>query len=66
MMTKSTICIFPEGGNELYTVYHGRIKQTDENRVVFIDEMEILEDGKLLVHGPTTSPKPHPLENIAD
>lgn len=34
-------------------VYHARTNKTGNKRVVFIDEMEIAEDGKLSVHGPT-------------
>ena len=37
-----------------YCVYHGRTAKTGDQRVVFIDPMEILPDGKLVVHGPTT------------
>ena len=46
----------PDG--TLYTVYHGRTARTDavtnNGRVMFIDKMEILPDGQLIVHGPTT------------
>jgi beta-xylosidase len=35
-------------------VYHGRTEKTGDERVVFIDEMEILPNGQLVVHGPTT------------
>jgi beta-xylosidase len=35
-------------------VYHGRTEKTGEQRVVFIDRMDILPDGRLVVHGPTT------------
>lgn len=38
----------------MYCVYHGRTTQTGKNRVVFIDKMNITEDGKLIVEGPTT------------
>lgn len=58
--------LFLDGGKKMYTVYHGRTKSTGENRVVFMDEMKISEDGTLVVYGPTTSPQSHPLENIAD
>jgi hypothetical protein len=37
-----------------FCVYHGRTEKTGDRRVVFIDKMEILPDGKLTVHGPTT------------
>ena len=59
--TGHNMVIFLESGKKMYTVYHGRTKQTGENRVVFMDEMEILPDGKLVVNGPTTEPMPHPL-----
>lgn len=35
-------------------VYHGRTSETGDQRVVFIDKMEVTDDGKLIVHGPTT------------
>ena len=40
---------------QMYCVYHGRTSQLGDKRVVFIDKMEIQEDGKLVVHGPTTT-----------
>lgn len=39
---------------QMYTVYHGRTEATGDERVVFIDKMEIQPDGKLVIHGPTT------------
>tara|TARA_R110002049_G_scaffold9962_2_gene49678 strand:- start:52784 stop:53956 length:1173 start_codon:yes stop_codon:yes gene_type:complete len=53
--------VFLDGGKKMYAVYHGRTKETGKQRVVFIDEMEILKDGKLVVHGPSTEPKSLPL-----
>ncbi|WP_339739380.1 glycoside hydrolase family 43 protein [uncultured Sunxiuqinia sp.] len=50
------ITIAPDGKSML-CVYHGRTSETGENRVVFIDPMEVTEDGKLVVHGPTTGKK---------
>jgi len=41
-------------GTEMLCVYHGRTAETGDERVVFIDRMEVLEDGTLVVHGPTT------------
>lgn len=41
------------GGQKL-CVYHGRTRNAGKKRVVFIDRMEIKEDGTLVVHGPTT------------
>ena len=37
-----------------YCVYHGRTEKTGNERMVFIDPLEILPDGQLVVHGPTT------------
>lgn len=42
-------------GKEMLCVYHGYTSETGKNRVVFIDHMEVLDDGTLVVHGPTTS-----------
>ncbi|MGF1584826.1 MAG: glycoside hydrolase family 43 protein [Bacteroidales bacterium] len=41
-------------GKEMLCVYHGYTSETGKNRVVFIDHMEVLDDGTLIVHGPTT------------
>lgn len=53
------VLTLPDG--TLFTVYHGRTERTDaitnNGRVMFIDRMEILPDGKLVVYGPTTEPK---------
>lgn len=42
-------------GETMYCVYHARTINTGDQRVVFIDEMEIDDEGKLVVHGPTVS-----------
>lgn len=42
-------------GKGMLCVYHGYTSETGENRVVFIDHMEVLDDGTLVVYGPTTS-----------
>ncbi len=47
-------------GNEMFCVYHARTTATGDQRVVFIDRMEILPDGTLVVRGPTTDPQPTP------
>lgn len=47
-------------GKEMFCVYHGRTTATGDDRVVFIDRMKILKDGKLVVEGPTISPQPLP------
>lgn len=51
---------FSPDGTEMFCVYHGRTTSTGDKRVVFIDRMEVLEDGKLVVHGPNTTPQPVP------
>jgi beta-xylosidase len=40
-------------GKEMLCVYHGRTSKTGNQRMVFIDRMEVLSDGRLVVHGPT-------------
>ena len=47
-------------GKEMFCVYHGRTTATGDNRVVFIDRMKILKDGKLVVEGPNTKPQAMP------
>jgi beta-xylosidase len=42
-------------GKDMYCVYHGRTTTTGDERVVFIDKMEIDENGLLNVFGPTVS-----------
>lgn len=39
---------------EMYCVYHGRTTKTGNDRVVFIDKMEIDAQGNLKILGPTT------------
>lgn len=58
------VLTLPNG--DMYCVYHGRTAYTDSitgdaKRVAFMDKMEILPDGKLVVHGPTTTPQPAPI-----
>lgn len=45
---------------EMFCVYHARTSATGDKRVVFIDRMKILKDGKLVVEGPTTKPQAVP------
>ena len=45
---------------EMLCVYHARTLGTGEERVVFIDRMKILNDGTLVVEGPTTTPQTAP------
>lgn len=47
-------------GKEMFCVYHGRTMKTGDERVVFIDRMKILDNGKLEVLGPNTKPQPVP------
>ena len=47
-------------GKEMFCVYHGRTTATGDDRVVFVDRMKILDDGRLVVYGPTTKPQPLP------
>lgn len=47
----------------MFCVYHARTATTGDKRVVFIDRMKILKDGKLIVLGPTTTPQPLPADD---
>ena len=49
----NSVTVWPDGKSML-CVYHARTSKTGDQRVVFIDRMEVLENGKLVVHGPTT------------
>jgi len=53
-------CMALNINGQLYCVYHGRTEATGDNRVVFIDPMEISDDGKLTVAGPTTGERTIP------
>ncbi len=46
-------------GREMFCVYHGRTTKTGDERVVFIDRMQV-RGGKIIVNGPTTTPQPIP------
>lgn len=48
---------YSKNGKQIYCVYHGRTKASGQERIVFIDALEITDDGKLVVHGPTTTPQ---------
>lgn len=48
----NSVTIAPDG-KSLLCVYHGRTSKTGQQRVVFIDRMDILPNGKLVVYGPT-------------
>ena len=45
---------FSLDGKHMLCVYHGRTSATGGQRVVFIDRMDVLPNGKLVVYGPTT------------
>lgn len=51
-------------GKQMLCVYHGRTSKTGRQRVVFIDRMEILPNGKLVVYGPTTHTSKYELRNV--
>ena len=46
-------------GKEMFCVYHGRTAKTGDERVVFIDRMQV-KDGKITIFGPTTKPQKLP------
>jgi beta-xylosidase len=46
-------------GKEMFCVYHGRTTKTGDERVVFIDRMEV-KGGRITVFGPTTTPQKLP------
>ena len=48
----NSILFMPDG--RMLCVYHGRTAKTGKERVVFIDEMQIDDQGRLTVSGPTT------------
>ena len=58
---RGTIWCLKLPGGGMYCVYHGRTAPTGDVRMVFIDPMEVTEDGRLKVFGPTTSPQPVPV-----
>ena len=45
----------PDG--QRYCVYHGRMSDNPEVRVVLMDPLRIEEDGKLVVDGPSVAPQ---------
>jgi len=61
--TGHNMVLFNADSSKMYTVYHGRTTQSGDNRVVFIDEMHIDENGQLVVDGPTTKTQPMPFKN---
>lgn len=59
----NSLVFLNESFDQVYTVYHGRTKETGDERVVFIDRLIINEDGTLAIDGPTTHEKPIPQLN---
>lgn len=55
--TGHNMVFWSKDNNKMYTVYHGRTEKTGNERVVFIDEMRIDEQGRLIVDGPSTYEK---------
>ena len=49
----NSVTVSPDGRHML-CVYHGRTSRTGRQRVVFIDRMDVLPNGQLVVYGPTT------------
>ena len=45
--------MFRDATGQMLTVYHGRLSSNPDERVAFIDPMEITSDGHLVIHGPT-------------
>lgn len=58
--TGHNMVLFSSDSSRMYCVYHGRTTSSGQERVVFIDEMEITTDGLLRVNGPSTTPVPLP------
>lgn len=53
--------VFLKNPDRIYCVYHARTKASGDQRVVFIDRMQIKKDGTLEVEGPSTTAQPKPL-----
>ena len=49
--------LFLNNSDKMLCIYHGRTKATGNERVIFIDEMKISDEGLLTVSGPSTSSK---------
>ncbi len=54
----NSIAYSPDG-KEMFCVYHARTTETGEERVVFIDRMQV-KNGKITVLGPVTTPQKLP------
>lgn len=55
--TGHNMVFWSKESDKMYCVYHGRTADTGHDRVVFIDEMAIDENGILTVDGPSTTEK---------
>jgi beta-xylosidase len=53
----NSLTLAPDG-KTLLCVYHARTTDTGDERMVFIDPMEITAEGRLVVHGPTVGGQP--------
>lgn len=60
--TGHNMVLFSRDSTEMYAVYHGRTKTSGQERVVFLDQMEIDKEGKLQVAGPSTTAKALPFQ----
>ncbi|WP_317168012.1 glycoside hydrolase family 43 protein [Spirosoma taeanense] len=54
----NSIAYSPDG-KEMFCVYHARTNKTGNERVVFVDRMQVGK-GKITIQGPTTTPQPLP------
>lgn len=60
----NSIAYSPDG-KEMFCVYHGRTAKTGDERVVFIDRMQV-KDGRITVFGPTTTAQKLPSGTAVD
>ncbi|WP_051292745.1 glycoside hydrolase family 43 protein [Olivibacter sitiensis] len=49
--------ILKDRDGKVWCVYHARTDRTGNERMVFLDKMEILPNGQLVIHGPTVKPQ---------
>ncbi|RRB03931.1 glycoside hydrolase family 43 protein [Larkinella rosea] len=54
----NSIAYSPDG-KEMFCVYHGRTAKTGDERVVFMDRMQV-KNGRITILGPTTTPQQRP------
>jgi beta-xylosidase len=60
----NSIAYSPDG-KEMFCVYHGRTAKTGDERVVFIDRMQV-KNGRITIDGPTTTPQKFPSGATSD